>query len=136
MREFSLHDPVKIVIQVPPETVTAQDWTSRTRAAVQRYSDAQIETASAEINAIRIGGRNDFILSFIVVISLLTIIVLVASLLELEGPLLSAVIAWTGIASWAILWYPVDTFIWGRVPLRREIRQWEKLKSSEIDIRS
>jgi hypothetical protein len=135
LRPYPTREPVAILVQLPPDMMTS-DIERQTHDAVRRYCDGQIEVLSDELAATHSEGRRDFIVSIFVVLGLFAIIALLVSLLKLEGPLLTALVAWTGIATWAILWYPVDTFVWGRVPLRRTIRQWQKLKNSEILVRS
>jgi hypothetical protein len=133
LRAIPIRESVSLIIRVPKETMTA-DLDSRTKQAIDRYCMAQIETNEDEKRAVKKEGRTDFLISVIGVLALFLIIAIIVHGLQLEGALLSAIVGWTGIASWAILWGPVDTFIWGRLPLRRAISYHQKLKASNVEI--
>lgn len=133
LRMIPIAKPVSFTIHLP-STAISEDLETRTRQAFDRYCMAQIETNSNEIDTIKIAGRRDFVISIVATLGLLALIATIAAVLHLDGVLLSALIAWTGIAAWAILWGPVDTFIWGRLPYRREIRFYEKMLSSDLDV--
>jgi hypothetical protein len=120
LRAIPISEPARLSIGVPKEVMTDEGVT-RTKQAIDRYCAAQIDAQVDEIRAIKKEGRSDFIISIVSVLGLFFLIAIIVYLLQLEGVLLSALVAWTGIASWAILWGPVETFIWGRVPLRRAI---------------
>lgn len=134
LRAIPIREPVSLTIQVPALSMD-NDIEARTRQAIDRYSAAQIEANEDEMRAIKKEGRTDFIISVVGVLALFLAIALVVYLFHLDGVLLSALVAWTGIASWAILWGPVDTFIWGRVPLRRAIRYYQKVRDMEVEVR-
>ena len=108
--------------------------TAGLRAAVDRYCAARIAADEDEIEAINQEGRRDFIISILVVAGLLAMIAIVLTTLGLEGPLASALVGWAGIASWAILWNPVDTFVWGRRGFRKDTRYCRKLMETELRI--
>jgi hypothetical protein len=128
-------EPVNIIIHLPDEALTA-GLEMQTKEAIIRYCNAQIEAVTDERVAVIKDGRRDFILSIITVLGLFLIIALLVSVFQMESALLTVLVAWAGIAAWAILWNPVDTFVWARTPLRREIRLWEKLKGSDLSVRS
>jgi hypothetical protein len=134
LRAIPIREPVSLTIQAPGETMT-EDAEARTRQAIDRYCAAQIEANEDERRAIIKEGRSDFIISLVSVLALFLVIAILVYVFELEGVPLSALVAWTGIASWAILWGPVETFIWGRVPLRRAIRYYQKLRDMELEVR-
>jgi hypothetical protein len=132
-RGFPVHEPVEIALRLPVDALN--EGTERdVRESLGRYYDAQIEAVTDEKYAIIREGRRDFFISIFAVLGLFLFIAFLVIVFELEGPLLSALIAWTGIASWAILWHPVESFVWGRVPLRREIQLWKKLRSSRVAV--
>lgn len=134
IRSIPIREPVTILLQLPASAITP-DLASRTKEAIRRYCQAQNEITTDEINVIRKDGKKDFFISILVVLGLFAIIALIYYIFEPKEPLLTLLIAWTSIASWAILWNPVDTFVWGRVPLQRENRYRDKLMNSEITIR-
>lgn len=135
LRAIPIREPVNLTIQVPASSMD-NDIEARARQAIDRYCAAQIEANEDEMRAIKKEGRTDFTISLVSVLALFLAIALVVYLFQLDGVLLSALVAWTGIASWAILWGPVDTFIWGRVPLRRGIRYYQKVRKMEVEVRA
>lgn len=132
LRAIPIPDPVLLSIRMPKEVVN-DELVTRAKEAIDRYCAAQIDLQADEIRAIKKEGRSDFIISIVSVLALFLLIAVIVYLFNLEGVLLSALVAWTGIASWAILWGPVDTFIWGRVPLRRAIRYYRKLQAMALE---
>jgi hypothetical protein len=135
LRSIPIHAPVAITIRLPDEALTV-GLEMRTKDAITRYCDAKIEAVTNERVAVIKEGRRDFILSIVTVLGLFLIIALLVRVFQMEGALLTALVAWTGIAAWAILWNPVDSFVWARTPLRREIYLWEKLKGSDLSVRA
>jgi hypothetical protein len=134
LRSIPIQEQAGLTIRLPPEAL-AEGLEARVRQAIDRYCAAHIEANLDEIGAIKKEGRRDFILSVVSALALLSIVALVVTVFRLEGALLTALVAWAGIASWAILWGPVETFIWGRVPLRRQIRYYRKLQAMEVAVR-
>jgi hypothetical protein len=134
LRAIPIREPVSLTIQVPKETMT-EGIEARARQAIDRYCAAQIEADEDEMWAIKKEGRADFSISVVSVLALFMAVAIIIYVLHLEGILLTAVVGWAGIASWAILWGPVDTFIWGRVPLRRDIRYYRKLQDMRTEVR-
>lgn len=134
LRAIPIREPVSLTIRMPGEVITGE-VEARTKQAMDRYCAAQIDAQMDETRAIKKEGRTDFIISVVTVLGLFLLIAIIVYFLQLEGVLLSALVAWTGIASWAILWGPVETFIWGRVPLRRAIRYYRKLQTSDVEVR-
>lgn len=133
LRAIPIREPVSLTIRVINEAISGEAK-GRVKQAIDRYCAAQIEANLDEKNAIKKEGRTDFIISIVSVLALFLVIAITINFFQLEGPLLSALVGWTGIASWAILWGPVDMFIWGRVPLRRAIRYYRKLQAMEIEV--
>lgn len=134
LRAIPIREPVNLSIHIPDENMTG-DIEARTKAAIDRYCAAQIEANADEIYAIKKEGRADFIISVVSVLALFLAIAIIIYFFEPEGVLLTALLGWTGIASWAILWGPVETFIWGRVPLRRALRYYRKLMEMDVEVR-
>ena len=133
LRTRPLRDDTTIAIRLPPHALDAAP-PARLRAAVDRYCAARIAADEDEIDAINQEGRRDFIISILAVAGLLVVIAIVMMALGLEGPAASALIGWAGIASWAILWNPVDTFVWGRRGFRKDTRYCRKLMETELRI--
>jgi hypothetical protein len=134
LRTVPMNEPVAIAIRLPDEALTA-GLEMQAKDAIIRYCDAQIEAVTVEKSAVVKEGRRDFLISILTVLVLFLIIILLVVVFQMEGVLVTALVAWTGIAAWAILWNPVDTFVWGRIPLRREIHLWEKLRASNLMVR-
>lgn len=134
LRLLPPREAVDIVIEVSGQTVTPE-FEPRTRQAIATYCDAHLEATRDEKMALHGSGRRDFIISVVVVAVLILVVSVLIAGFQLDGILRSALVGWTGIAAWAILWNPVDTFVWGRLPLRREIALLERLKSIPVAVR-
>lgn len=133
LRARPLREETGLTIRLPGQAVDG-DLPGRVRAAIDRYCAARIAADEDEVTAINQEGRRDFIISIVAVVGLLLAIALLLSALSLDGPLASAIVGWAGIASWAILWNPVDTFVWGRRGFRQDIRYCRKLMQSTLRI--
>lgn len=133
LRTRPLRGDTTIAIRLPPDALDNAP-TAGLRAAVDRYCAARIAADEDEIEAINQEGRRDFIISILVVAGLLAMIAIVLTTLGLEGPLASALVGWAGIASWAILWNPVDTYVWGRRGFKKDTGYCRKLMETELRI--
>lgn len=135
LRTLPLRQKTAITIRLPARDVD-DDLPARIRAAVGRYGAARIAADEDEVAAINQEGRRDFIISLVIVVLLLGAMALLLQALSLDGPLAAALIGWTGIASWAILWNPVDTFVWGRRGFKKDNKYCRKLMEAELQIES
>lgn len=133
LRARPLREETGVTIRLPARAMEG-DLPGRVRAAIDRYCAARIAADEDEIDAINQEGRRDFIISILAVAGLVIVIAIVLIGLGLEGPLASALVGWTGIASWAILWNPVDTFVWGRRGFKKDSRYCRKLMETELRI--
>lgn len=125
--------PAHIVFHLPQE-ITAPDLAERMTAALGRYADVRAAANEEEIAAVKREGRRNFLISLVVVIGLFLALFVLNALLKPTDAILAVIVAWTGIAVWAILWNPVDTYVWGWRPNRHEVRLCDKLRAAQVEI--
>lgn len=133
LRAIPIYEAIDIAIRLPHEEIY-DGLEERIRAAIDRYCDARIEANADEIAGIKKEGRRDFLISIAVVITLLALVLILSYVLKPIDFLQTALVAWTGIAAWAILWNPVDTYVWGWRPNKRDIKYCQKIKSASLQI--
>lgn len=117
-----------------PATESTPDLEARIRAAIGRYATAIIEEKEDELRATSLEARRNFLISILVTALLFGLIGLLIYFLAIEGALQTALIGWGGIAAWAILWNPVDTFVWGRRSARRQVNLARKLARMPVRV--
>lgn len=135
LRAIPVYEDVELVLRLPRSEVEA-GLEQRARDAIGRYCAARIEANAEEIDGIRKEGRRDFFISIGVVAGLMAVILVLGTLVGSNDVIQAALVAWTGIAAWAILWNPVDTYVWGWRPSKRDIKYCEKVSAAPLRIES
>ncbi len=101
--------------------------------ALRRAFERQGERADQSFSSLMIQGRRSLIISTSFVV--LSIVVLVAIWGDpTEAPPLAGGTA--SIASWVVLWRPIEIFFYDWWPIAAERRMWRRLRDAPIDLSS
>jgi hypothetical protein len=130
VREFPLHDPLKLVIHLPPEQVS-QIGVPNLTEAIQNYFDYRRQTAVRDLRFLFRRGR----ISLAIGLTFLSACLLVRELLLAgAGPVERVVGEGFLIAGWVAMWRPIEIFLYDWWPLRVMGRVYAKLANMAVDI--
>ena len=120
------HDPFKVVLWMPAG------------AAVEKIQSAYRAHFDYEVNRVdrrRARMRRDGVLALLIAVPSLVVFLLLARVAA-GIPRIGAIAAeGIAIASWVVMWRPMETLFFDWIPLRRERRVYAQLRDSLVDIR-
>jgi hypothetical protein len=127
----NLNEQTQLTIALPATAVTPTTQ-STLKAALDRYSTAQITANQQVIAELRIGSRRQsiyaLIISVVLVIFTLLLLALIPKLNEYSG----ALAGFLGIAIWVIFWDPIYNYVYAWRPNRLDIRVFENLRQATL----
>lgn len=103
------------------------------RAALRAALGREAERAEGRFRALMTEGRRSLLISTSFVALVLVFVTLVWGPLD-EVPLLVG--GWVSIASWVVLWRPIEIFFYDWWPIQAERRMWRRLADAETEIRA
>jgi hypothetical protein len=129
--EYSLGEPLRLIVHLQnrPSDIDAQSVIEK---AVHNYFRYRTELNQREFKQLLREGR----ISLVIGLSFLTVCISggqMATRLQIPGA--SVVEASLTIAGWVAMWHPMDVFLYGWWPLRREGKVFRKLSSVPVEVR-
>ena len=132
--------PIHLTLYLPGDQITP-DLEALATDAIRRYCEFQIGIHEREIYSTRFNGRHDFRVGlvgmaiFLFLSAICYAVVSNASNYLIIG--LAAVLAtFFSVASWVIIWGPVDTLVYGWRPVRRQARLYRSIAAAQLTIRA
>jgi hypothetical protein len=130
VREFPLHEPLKLVFHLPPEQVN-QIGVPNLTEAIQNYFEYRRQTAVRDLRFLFRRGR----ISLAIGLTFLSACLLVRELLlGGAGPVERVVGEGFLIAGWVAMWRPIEIFLYDWWPLRAMGRVYAKLANMAVEI--
>lgn len=129
--EYSLHEPLRLVVHLQdrPPGIDAYGVIEK---AVHNYFRYRTELNQREFKQLLREGR----ISLIIGLSFLTVCISggqMATRFQIPGA--SVVEVSLTIAGWVAMWHPMDVFLYGWWPLRREGKVYRKLSTIPVEVR-
>jgi hypothetical protein len=129
--EYSLGEPLRLIVHLQnrPSDIDAQSVIEK---AVHNYFRYRTELNQREFKQLLREGR----ISLVIGLSFLTVCISggqMATRLQIPGA--SVVEASLTIAGWVAMWHPMDVFLYGWWPLRRQGKVFRKLSSVPVEVR-
>ena len=138
MRPLPMDEPLSFSIYLPPEGIEP-GLSERTKEALGRYCEFQARNLDLEVQSTKTSGRRALGLGLLG--SLVCIVLGVFSYyvygvygvspLGILGLLFGSLFS---LASWVIVWNPLDTLFYGWRPTQREARMYRKIAQSDLRI--
>jgi hypothetical protein len=129
--EYSLREPVRLVVhlQERPGGIDVQSVIER---AVHNYFAYRTELNHREFKRLLREGR----ISLLIGLSFLTVCITGGQMAtRFQIPAASVVEASLTIAGWVAMWHPMDIYLYGWWPLRREGKVYRKLSAVPVEVR-
>lgn len=131
--EYPIHEPLQLVVYLEkrPSDTDARAIIER---AVHNYFSYKTALSRRELREVFRRGR----LSLVIGLSFLTLCLSGAELVEAMATfpgkrlLRESLI----IAGWVAMWHPIETYLYGWWPVRREARVYQKLSTIPVEVRN
>jgi hypothetical protein len=129
--EYPFNEPLRLVVYMEnrPPRVDAQSVIER---AVHNYFAYRTELNHRELKLLLREGRVSLLIGLLF-LSLCLSAAQAAKRLEIPGA--TIVEASLTIAGWVAMWHPMDVFLYGWWPLRREGKVYRKLSAIPVEVR-
>lgn len=111
-RELAGHRQLRAidVTLLLPAAQLQPDLESRTRAAVQRYGASRIADIEHDVDVLRDQVRQTLLLA---IPAWFVLLGLAEAVSHIDAPVLDIAGQGLGVAAWVLLWFPLDTMIFG-----------------------
>jgi hypothetical protein len=129
--EYPLHEPLRLVVYLqnhPPGT----DVQNVIEQAVHNYFAYRTDLNHREFKLLLREGRMSLLIGLLFLSVCLTAGQM-ASRLQIPGA--NIVVTSLTIAGWVAMWHPMDVFLYGWWPLRREGKVYRKLSAVPVEVR-
>jgi len=131
---------IHLTLYLPGDQITPE-LEERTKDAIRRYCEFQIENNEREVENTRYSGQRAFrvgLVGMAIFLLLSTICYVVANKASNYLILgIAAVMAtFFSVASWVIIWGPVDTLVYGWRTIWRQARQYRSIADAQLTFRA
>ena len=129
--EHPLHEPLRLIVHLQTP-VPGEDAQAVIERAVHNYFAYKVEMTRRELRQLfRLGHR-----SLLIGLSFLALCTSGAELIIALGiPGAKIVRESLHIAGWVAMWHPMETYLYGWWPLRRQARVFRKLSTIPVEVR-
>ncbi|HRQ41422.1 MAG TPA: hypothetical protein PLD25_26175 [Chloroflexota bacterium] len=131
LKPRELDNKTQLVVRLP-QTAVATDTTTTLKAALDRYSAAQIAQNQQAIAEIRVGSRRQTISAFVIVVVLILLTIFLLVVIPPLQDFSGALAGFVGIAIWVIFWDPIYNYVYAWRPNRLDIKVFENLQKAEL----
>ena len=133
-----LDPPLVLALHLPADQITP-DLEDQLKEALPRYCAFQIQNLQAEIETTRYDGRRAFRVGLVGMFICMSLAVVgyamygaaTNPLWKIVGGLFGSFFS---VASWVIIWNPLDLLVYGWRPLRREVKKYQRIAQAQIKI--
>jgi hypothetical protein len=132
-RRLKEYKPTQVVISLPAQAIEP-GLKEKTRAALARHADAQIEAAGVELDQLRRRGRFSLISAIVIILVAIVVVWFIGWLNILPETVESFLVGGLSVFSWVAVWDPFNVYLYEwRVPVRTR-RIFERLRQAEVVI--
>jgi hypothetical protein len=139
LRDLPSDAPVQLTLYLPADQITP-GLDARLQDATRRYCEFQIGLLEREAKNTRTGGMRDIRygligMGFFLILSVISY----AAYGNLGNPVASALAGilatFFSVASWVVIWNPVDTMVYGWRPVLREARLYRRIADAPLAVK-